>query len=195
MSSYIPGGCTSFVQVLDVSLNKPLKALVAQAAEDHADKYASRYEEGAFTVADRRVLLTEWVGRAWTQLHTEYKQTIIDTFRHVGLSLHPNGSEDHEIKIKDLDNIAVGDYARGKVDRADGLGSLTPVDIMAIAAAKVKLALRRQTDHAYIDKCCNKDLNLCCTCWPPGALPLTAGFLNFCILICVRCNRLEVCLS
>jgi hypothetical protein len=58
-TSYIPGGCTGFVQVLDVSLNKPLKALVAQAAEDHANKYASWYKEGAFTVADRRVLLTE----------------------------------------------------------------------------------------------------------------------------------------
>jgi hypothetical protein len=29
-TSYIPGGCTGFVQVLDVSLNKVLKALVAQ---------------------------------------------------------------------------------------------------------------------------------------------------------------------
>jgi hypothetical protein len=40
-TSYIPGGCTSFVQVLNVSLNKPLKALVAQVVEDHANKYAS----------------------------------------------------------------------------------------------------------------------------------------------------------
>jgi hypothetical protein len=145
-TSYIPSGCTGFVQVLDVSLNKPLKALVAQAAEDHADKYASQYEEGAFTVADRRVLLTEWVGTAWTQLHTEYKQTIINTFRHVGLSLCPDGSEDHEIKIKGLDNIAIRDYARGKVDEAGGLGSLTPIDIAAIAAAKVRLAAKEQPD-------------------------------------------------
>jgi hypothetical protein len=41
---YIPSGCTSFVQVLDVSLNKPLKTLVAQAAFDHADKYYKRYK-------------------------------------------------------------------------------------------------------------------------------------------------------
>ena len=57
-TSYIPGGCTGFVQVLDVSLNKPLKALVAQAASDYADKYYRRYEKGDFTVSDRRVLLT-----------------------------------------------------------------------------------------------------------------------------------------
>jgi hypothetical protein len=60
-TSYIPSGCTSFVQVLDVSLNKPLKALVAQAASNHADKYYKRYmqELGGFSIADRRVLLTQ----------------------------------------------------------------------------------------------------------------------------------------
>jgi hypothetical protein len=72
-TSYIPSECTGFVQVLDVSLNKPLKALVAQVAEDYTNKYASRYKEGAFTVADCKVLLTEWVSTAWTQLYTKYK--------------------------------------------------------------------------------------------------------------------------
>jgi hypothetical protein len=38
---YIPGRYTSFVQVLDISLNKTLKALVVQAAEDYTDKYIS----------------------------------------------------------------------------------------------------------------------------------------------------------
>jgi hypothetical protein len=37
----IPSRYTTFVQVLDISLNNTLKALVAQAAEDYADKYAS----------------------------------------------------------------------------------------------------------------------------------------------------------
>ena len=53
ITSYIPRGCTGFVQVLDVSLNKPLKALVAQAAADHADKYHEKYIVGDFTVGDR----------------------------------------------------------------------------------------------------------------------------------------------
>jgi DDE superfamily endonuclease len=144
ITSYIPGGCTSFVQVLDVSLNKTLKALVAQAAKDHANKYASQYEEGGFTVGDRRVLLTKWVGKAWERLHIEYKDTIVRTFRQVGLSLNPNGSEDHEIKIKGLDGIVVGNYTQETIDEDedDGLGSLTLADITAIEAAKVKLAAR-----------------------------------------------------
>jgi hypothetical protein len=63
-TSYIPGRCTGFVQVLDVSLNKPLKDLVAQAASDHADKYHEKYKAGGFTVRDRRVLPTQWVAKA-----------------------------------------------------------------------------------------------------------------------------------
>jgi len=59
-TSYIPGGCTGFVQVLDVALNKLLKDMVAQAAEDHYDKYTAWYEDGKFTVGERRVLLTKW---------------------------------------------------------------------------------------------------------------------------------------
>jgi hypothetical protein len=55
-------------------------------------------------------LLTHWVARAWKRLHLEYKDTIINTFRNVGLSLNPNGSEDTEIKIKGLLDIQVSDY-------------------------------------------------------------------------------------
>jgi hypothetical protein len=139
---FVPSEFTSFVQVFDISLNKTLKALVAQAVEDHADKYASQYEEGGFTTSNRRVLLTKWVSEAWERLHIEHKDTIVRTFQQVGPSLSPNGSEDHEIKIKGLDDIVVGNYSRETPNEDDGLGSLTPADITAIEAAKVKLAVR-----------------------------------------------------
>jgi hypothetical protein len=61
-------------------LNKPLKALVVQAASDHADKYYERYKAGDFIVGDRRVLLTQWVAEVWKQLYVQYKDTIIQTF-------------------------------------------------------------------------------------------------------------------
>jgi hypothetical protein len=35
--SVIPGGCTGYIQVLDVSLNKPLKALIKEEHDDHFD--------------------------------------------------------------------------------------------------------------------------------------------------------------
>jgi hypothetical protein len=108
--------------------------------QDHVDKYASWYEEGKFTIGERRVLLTQWVAVAWKRLHEEYKDTIIKTFRSVGLSLNPDGSEDHELKIKGLADIKVGDYTQREPEIEDGLGSLLPVDVEEIAAAKVKLA-------------------------------------------------------
>jgi len=42
----------------------------------------------------------------------EYKDTIINTFRNVGLALNPNGSEDKELKIKGIPDIQVGNYCR-----------------------------------------------------------------------------------
>jgi len=63
-TSYIPRGCTSFVQLFNVSFNKLLKALVAQAAANHADKFHDQYVAGGFTVGEQRVLLTQWVGDA-----------------------------------------------------------------------------------------------------------------------------------
>ena len=141
-TSYIPGGCTGFVQPLDVSLNKPLKALVAQAAADHADKFYDRYATGGFTVGERWVLLTQWVGDAWDELHIKYKKTIIETFQRVGLTLNPDGSEDHKLKIKGLDDIKVGDFRRKELDPENGLGSLTALDVAAVEAAQLKLKER-----------------------------------------------------
>jgi hypothetical protein len=55
---YISSEYTGFVQVLDVSLNKPLKALVVQAVSDYTDKHYEKYKASGFTVRDQRVLLT-----------------------------------------------------------------------------------------------------------------------------------------
>jgi hypothetical protein len=45
----------------------------------------------------------------------EYKDTIINTFQNIGLSLNPNGSEGAEIKIKGLLDIQVSDYLWGNL--------------------------------------------------------------------------------
>jgi hypothetical protein len=58
------------------------------------------------------------------------------------LSLNPDGSQDHEIKIKGLDNIIIGDFTRKEPDPEDGLGSLTSGDIAIVEAAQVKLAIK-----------------------------------------------------
>jgi hypothetical protein len=62
--SLIPSGCTSFVQVLDVALNQPMKMLIKQEADDHYNTHIEQWTNGKYTVGERRVMLTHWVARA-----------------------------------------------------------------------------------------------------------------------------------
>ena len=54
--------------------------------------------------------------KAWKILYEQYKDTIIQTFCNLSISLNPDGSEDSELKIQDLPNIEVGDYTLTKED-------------------------------------------------------------------------------
>ena len=111
-TSIILGGCTSYVQVLDVSVNKIIKLYIEEYEDLYVDEHFDEWKAGKYAVGDRRILLTQWVAKAWERLHIEHKDTIIKTFRNVGLSLNPNGSEDSELSIRDLPNITVGDYTK-----------------------------------------------------------------------------------
>jgi hypothetical protein len=108
--SIIPGGCTSYVQVLDVTVNKIIKQYIEEAKNLWVDKHFDEWKAGKYTVGDRRILLTQWVGYAWEQLHLHHQDAIIKTFQNVGLALPTDGSKDHLLKIRDLSNITVGDW-------------------------------------------------------------------------------------
>ena len=58
------------------------------------------------------------------------------------MTLNPNGSEDHKLKIKGLDDIKVGDFRRKELDPENSLGSLTAVDVAAVEAVQLKLEER-----------------------------------------------------
>jgi len=56
--SVVPGGCTRMVQVLDVSLNKPLKALIKEEQDDHYDRHIEEWQQEKYNIGERRILLT-----------------------------------------------------------------------------------------------------------------------------------------
>ena len=60
---------------------------------------------------------------------------IIKTFRSVGLSLNPDGSEDTKLKVKGLPNIKVRDYSREEPKDTNSLRSLTAVNVAAVKKA------------------------------------------------------------
>jgi Tc5 transposase DNA-binding domain len=143
-TSIIPGGCTGYVQVLDVSVNKLIKQYIEEEEERWIDENIEQYKAGRYSVGDRRVLMTHWVAHAWEKVHKEHKDTIIRTFRQVGLSLNPDGSEDSELKIKDLPGIVVGDYNQPTIipDDDDDIGDTIEVQKRGLLYTEQELEQR-----------------------------------------------------
>jgi hypothetical protein len=59
--SFILGGTTSFIQVCNVAINKPLKDWIAKLAKIHCDNHEEEWIENKYSVSDRRVMLVQWV--------------------------------------------------------------------------------------------------------------------------------------
>lgn len=109
-TSFVPSGCTGYVQVIDVAIDKPLKNRIGELADLHYDQHSDKWNKGSYTGGDRRIILTKWVGQAWRELHAEHAPLIRQTFRKLGLSLAVDRSEDSELSIKDIPNVEVGDW-------------------------------------------------------------------------------------
>jgi hypothetical protein len=54
--SIVLGGYTRYVQVLDVSLNKPLKELIKEEHDDYYDQHIDDWEWGVFSIGERNSL-------------------------------------------------------------------------------------------------------------------------------------------
>ena len=109
-TSFIPGGTTGFIQVCDTVINKSLKARIDDLAEQYIDENERDWVEGKYSVSQRRVLLTKWVGQAWEDMHAEDSDMIRQAFVQVGLGLPIDGSRDSEIKIKGFLGVQVGNW-------------------------------------------------------------------------------------
>lgn len=100
--SFILSWTTSFIQVCDVAINKPLKDKIAELAKIHYDAYEEQWIENKYCVSDRQVMLVSWVAQAWDDLHRWDSESIRQVFRDVGLAIPTNRSRDDEIKIKNF---------------------------------------------------------------------------------------------
>ena len=67
----VPPRSSSCVQVVDVLINKQFKNEVCSLFEDHLDKNLDQYGDGKINASQWRVLITKWVGEAWSKVGYE----------------------------------------------------------------------------------------------------------------------------
>lgn len=109
MPTLIPGGYTSLIQPLDISINKPLKARIRDLTDEAIFENPKK-----LSIGDRRVLTTWCVGDAWYQFCVKKQDLVKKAFRIIGLSLPIDGSADHELDIKGFSEIDIGDWKTEK---------------------------------------------------------------------------------
>ncbi|KAG0137649.1 hypothetical protein HOY82DRAFT_597370 [Tuber indicum] len=71
-----------------------------QALDDATDSAIGR----------RRILMTKAVGAAWETFCSDKQSVIIQSFRHLGMTLPIDGSADHELHVKGVAGLEVGDW-------------------------------------------------------------------------------------
>ena len=96
-----PPGCTSRVQPLDVSINKPFKHVIREQFEKHLSENLHLYTENKLPVSERRVLTTKWVVEGWEKV-SRNKEMIKRSFVKCGISHNLDGTEDNDISIEGI---------------------------------------------------------------------------------------------
>ncbi|RPB01142.1 DDE-domain-containing protein [Choiromyces venosus 120613-1] len=108
--SLIPARCTSLIQLLDVSVNKPFKEIMWELTDNVIFEVESLETFWKWSVSHRRILTTSCVGDAYYRFHIEKGDIIQRVFRKVGLSLPIDGSCDLELDIKGFSGIQIGNW-------------------------------------------------------------------------------------
>ncbi len=102
----VPAGCTSLVQPLDVSFNGVVKSVVERLQNEHMHQNLEKYINGTIPAGQRRILISKWVGEAWTEV-SKNKEMITRGFEKCGISVPIDGSKHEMIQIRGLENYRV----------------------------------------------------------------------------------------
>ncbi|KAM4056555.1 SAP domain-containing protein [Hirsutella rhossiliensis] len=105
VTALIPPGCTSLLQPLDTAINRPLKDWL----RDATDEYVSEREARGLTmwsIREKRIMTTFVVASAVRTLESR-AELVQKAFLNCGISIRPDGTQDIEIRVKDIPAAAI----------------------------------------------------------------------------------------
>ena len=73
----------------------------------HFEENLNAWVSGKITASERRILMTKWVGSAWSLFCAEYKDAIKASFVKCGIAVLIDSSEDSLINIRGLNDYSV----------------------------------------------------------------------------------------
>lgn len=121
-TAFIPEGLTGYLRPLDTQVNKSVKQHISDYLEEKIEEnwHSDFPGKANVRVRERRISITHCVADAWEKLHNEQGDLIRKSFQQTGISLNPDGSEDHLLNVKDLPDLAK-EIAGSEVRGAGGL--------------------------------------------------------------------------
>jgi hypothetical protein len=162
-TALIPPGFTSLLQPLDTAINGPFKQLLQKKK---ADIYVCELIDTGkmpdlWTLRDRREMVTVIVGRAWERLQKD-PDLIKRAFLQYSISIHPDGTEDHLINIKGVDNSSIdpngwrssSEYRSYEMVSED----FDYITALISATEKLKPSIKTVTFKQLQKKCMNRGL-------------------------------------
>ncbi|RFU25380.1 hypothetical protein B7463_g10948, partial [Scytalidium lignicola] len=106
-TALIPPSCTSLLQPLDTVINSLFKQWLREESDQYMESIESEHPNFKWSTSDKRIMTTHIVAKAVQRLEQEKKEMVAQSFIQCGISIRPDGSEDSQIKVKDILSIAI----------------------------------------------------------------------------------------
>ena len=130
----LPPGCTDILQPVDAGAGKLMKYLYGLAQDEWLDlmENLELWESGKMTASQRRILMTQWVGKAIETYNSQrYADTRRRLFEKTGCFMTADGSGDHRIQPEGVQ----GRYTFERLDPAEHAAGDQCAELDAAAAA------------------------------------------------------------
>ena len=88
------------------------------------NKRLDEWVHGKLSASERRILMTQWIGSAWTAFCFEYQETIKASFIKCGITVPMDGSNDTSINIRGLNDYGVPTWRSNKTLNTELAGDL-----------------------------------------------------------------------